>query len=55
MEPLKIKKLCDADFCACSPMTQATRETTTIAECEQIYRQANEKGDVGHDADAETA
>jgi len=50
MESQKIKMLCDADYCNCSA-GRRSREATTIAECEEIYRRANEKGDVGHDAD----
>ena len=52
MEPLKIKMLCDADYCNCSA-GRRSRETTTIAECERLHSQANEKGDV-RDARNET-
>ena len=57
MEPLKIKMLCDADFCNCYA-GRRSRETTTVAECEQLYRQASEKGDVRdarNETDTETA
>jgi hypothetical protein len=45
MEPLKIKMLCDADFCNCSA-GRRSRETTTIAECERLHRQVSGKGEV---------
>ena len=45
MEPLKIKMLCDADYCNCSA-GRRSRETTTIAECERLHSQASEKGEV---------
>ena len=57
MESQKIKMLCDADYCNCSA-GRRSRETTTIAECERIYRQASGKGDVRdarNETDAETA
>ena len=54
MEPLKIRMLCDADYSNCSA-GRRSRETTTVAECERLYRQASEKGDVGNDADEQTA
>lgn len=57
MESLKIKMLCGADYCNCSA-GRRSRETTTVAECEQLYRQASEKGDVRdarNETDTETA
>lgn len=55
MESVRMEMLCDADYCACNPQAQALRGSTTIADCEEIYRRANEKGDVGNDADEQTA
>ena len=52
MESQRIKMLCDADYCNCSA-GRRSREATTIGECEQIYAQTNEKGDVS-DARNET-
>ena len=49
-----IAMLCDADYCNCSA-GRRSRETTTVAECERLYRQASEKGEVGYDADEQTA
>ena len=43
MEPLKIRMLCDADYCNCSAGRRSGRETTTVAECERLYRQASER------------
>ena len=57
MEPLKIRMLCDADYCNCSA-GRRSRETTTIAECERLYRQASGKGDVSdarNETDEQTA
>ena len=57
MEPLKIRMLCDADYSNCSA-GRRSRETTTVAECERLYRQASEKGEVRdarNETDAETA
>ena len=54
MESGYIQTIRDADFCNCSA-GRRSREATTIAECERLYRQASEKGDVGYDADTETA
>ena len=53
MESVRMEMLCDADYCACNPQAQALRGSTTIADCEEIYRRANEKGDVS-DARNET-
>lgn len=57
MESQKIKMLCDADYCNCSA-GRRSREATTVAECERLYRQASEKGEVRdarNETDAETA
>ena len=57
MELQKIKMLCDADYCNCSA-GRRSRETTTIAECEYLHRQASEKGDVSNarnETDEQTA
>lgn len=53
MEVGFIRKLCDADFRAISKTAQGVAKETTITECEEIYRRANEKGDVS-DARNET-